>query len=286
MQNGIKTVMSARLKKVVKEHSITSASPLKGRLLVTMSCSSISICLFFCDAPLEHHKAVTLNLDTNAATELKDTILLANLSSGDMVAKDAVYHKHCLTGLFTRCRSSIRQKEPSVFNDKLSCEAMALAELVSYIEEMRQTEECIFKLSSIVNLYKTRLEQLGGAIAIMRAAALVRKEIFQNQYRFQGSLLDEQYDDNPSSLLALVQVILGGTNIENQKENNNNGKCSALSITLLLVFNAVKRSRKDTNAVRHNLDRETRLPLYHGLLVYFKTRKGELTEAYQCPMTE
>ena len=96
------------------------------------------------------------------ATELKDTILLAKLSSGDMVAKDAVYHKHCLTGLFTRHRSSIRQKESSVFDDKLSCEAMALAELVSYIEEMRQTDECIFKLSSIVNLYKTRLEQLGG----------------------------------------------------------------------------------------------------------------------------
>ena len=52
-----------------------------------------------------------------------------------MVEKDAVYHKHCLTGLFTRYRSSIRQKESSVFDDKLSCEAMALAELVSYIEE-------------------------------------------------------------------------------------------------------------------------------------------------------
>ena len=68
-----------------------------------MSCSSIPIC----DAPLEqdYHKAATLNLDTNVrkmATELKDTILLAKLSSGDMVARDAVYHKHCLTGLFTR----------------------------------------------------------------------------------------------------------------------------------------------------------------------------------------
>ena len=57
---------------------------------------------------------------------------------------------------------------------------------------------------------------------------------------------------------------------------NNNNICSALSITQLLVFNAVKRSRKDTNAVRHNLDRETRLPLYLGLLVHFKTRKSEI----------
>ena len=77
------------------------------------------------------------------ATELKDTIILAKLSPGDMVAKDVVYHKHCLTGLFTRYRSSIRQKKSSVFYDKLSCEAMALVELVSYIEEMRQIDECI-----------------------------------------------------------------------------------------------------------------------------------------------
>ena len=96
------------------------------------------------------------------ATELKDTILLAELSSGDMVAKYAVYHKHCLAGLFTWYRSSIHQNESSVFDDKLSCEAMALAELVSYIEEMRQIDEWILILSSIVHLYQTHLEQLGG----------------------------------------------------------------------------------------------------------------------------
>ena len=109
-----KTKVDRVRKKVAKEHSITSASPLKCRLRVTMSCS----CFFF-DAPLEqdYHKAATLDLDTNVckmATELKDTTLLAKLSSVDMVAKDAVYHKHCLTGLFTRYRSSIRQKESSV----------------------------------------------------------------------------------------------------------------------------------------------------------------------------
>ena len=55
----------------------------------------------------------TKKLDINVrkmATELKDTLLLAKLSSGDMIATDAVYHKHCLTGLFTKYRSSMRQK--------------------------------------------------------------------------------------------------------------------------------------------------------------------------------
>ena len=74
-----KTKVDRVRKKVAKEHSITSASPLKCRLRVTMSCSSIPIS-FFCDAPLEqdYHKAATLNLDTNVckmATELKDTVL-------------------------------------------------------------------------------------------------------------------------------------------------------------------------------------------------------------------
>ena len=65
------------------------------------------------------------------ANELQDTLLLAKLSSGDMIAMDAVYHKHCLTALFTRYRSSIRQKESSILDEKLTCEAIALAELIS-----------------------------------------------------------------------------------------------------------------------------------------------------------
>ena len=44
---------------------------------------------------------------------------------------------------------------------KLSFEAITLAELISYIEEIRETEESIIKLSSLVHLYKCNLEQLG-----------------------------------------------------------------------------------------------------------------------------
>ena len=40
----------------------------------------------------------------------------------------------------------------------------------------------------------------------------------------------------------------------------------------------MKRSRKSSNAVQHNLDRETRLPLYLGLLVHNKTRKRDLID--------
>ena len=95
--------------KVTKEQtSATSSSPLKGRLrgsfpsISHQGAEKIPMC-FFCDAPVEqdYHKAATKKLDINVrkmATELKDTLLLAKLSSGDMIATDAVYHKHCLTG--------------------------------------------------------------------------------------------------------------------------------------------------------------------------------------------
>ena len=169
-----KTKVDRVHKKVTKEQtSATSSSPLKGRLRGAFPSTShqgaekIPVC-FFCDAPVEqdYHKAATKKLDINVrkmATELKDTLLLAKLSSGDMIATDAVYHKHCLTGLFTRYRSSMRQKESSFGNSKLKCEAIALAELISYVEEIRQTKS-IIKLSDIVQLYKSRLEQLGGDI--------------------------------------------------------------------------------------------------------------------------
>jgi len=49
-------------------------------------------------------------------------------------------------------------------------------------------------------------------------------------------------------------------------------------LLLSLTFNAVKRSRKSSNAIRHNVDHETRLPLYLGLLVHNKTRKRDLID--------
>lgn len=93
-------------------------------------------------------------------------------------------------------------------------------------------------------LEATKRDHDSDAVILMRAAEIIRKEIFQTQYKFKGSLLDEQYDNNPSSLTALVHMVLGGTNIENQTENNRDVKSAALSITQLLVFNALKRSRK------------------------------------------
>ena len=63
---------------------------------------------------------------------------------------------------------------------KLSFEAITLAELISYIEEIRETEESIIKLSSLVHLYKSRLEQLGeGTSQRINATWLTEKLLVQ-----------------------------------------------------------------------------------------------------------
>ena len=106
---------------------------------------------------------------------------------------------------------------------------------------------------------------------------LVRKEIFQSKYHFKGSLCDDQYDNFPICLSALIGMILGGTNAK-QSTDDYEISTPASSITQLLVFNATKRGKKEARAVRHNPDRETVLPLYLGLLIHNKTRKRDLID--------
>ena len=115
------------------------------------------------------------------------------------------------------------------------------------------------------------------AIMLNRVAKLVRKEIFETNDHFNGSLCDEQYNCVPASLSALVSMILVDSN-EKKSTHYPENDSAASSITQLLVFNAMKRSRSNSVAVRHNLDCETTLPLYLGLLVHNKTRKRDLID--------
>jgi len=115
------------------------------------------------------------------------------------------------------------------------------------------------------------------AVMLMRVAKLIRKEVLEKKYHFNGSLCDKQYDDLPVSLAALVGMILGGSNV-GQSIDDNEVSTATSSITQLLVFNAVKRGRRESVAVRHNSDHETVLPLYLGLLIHNRTRKRDLID--------
>ena len=92
------------------------------------------------------------------------------------------------------------------------------------------------------------------AMKLMRVAKLVRKVIFETNYHFSGSLCDDQYNWQPTSLAALVRIILCDANT---KQIIYDLEIRPAATSQLLVFSATKQSRADSVAVRHNLDRET-----------------------------
>ena len=108
------------------------------------------------------HEASTFQVDKRvreSATIVEDTLLLGKLSMGDMVALEAKYHTKCLLALYNRARkfkAETSQNEPQ-------SSAIAFAELAMYIEETRLEANTapVFKLADLVQLYASRLEQLG-----------------------------------------------------------------------------------------------------------------------------
>ena len=129
----------------------------------------------------------------------------------------------------------------------------------------------------LVHTMLTACEPNPEAVMLKRVSTMIRKEIFERNYNFKGSLCDEEYKDLPPSLSTLVGMILGESSTS---QHDGTLKSNAVfSITQLLVFNTVKQ-RTDSLFVRHNLNRETALPLYIGLLIHNKTRKRDLIDNF------
>ena len=122
---------------------------------------------FFCDQraaqkdPL--HKASSFGMNSRVrrcALALQDHALIAKLSAGDMIAIDAMYHLSCLASLYKK--ESALYKEDNENDFIKQAKGIALAELVAYIEDTRETPEKppIFKLSDLAEMYNARMEQL------------------------------------------------------------------------------------------------------------------------------
>ena len=96
------------------------------------------------------------------ATILEDTALLGRLSTGDMVAQDAKYHKKCLSVLHNRVRKA-ESEGPKHNAKEREVSGIVFAELVLYIEEARLDQETaqVFKLANLAELYQSRMQQLG-----------------------------------------------------------------------------------------------------------------------------
>ena len=120
------------------------------------------------------------------------------------------------------------------------------------------------------------------ALHLAKAAQIVRREMFNTCNRFDDLFAQGcQESSVPLSLKALVQMILEGASIESQSQSQ---QCvpAALSISQLLLFNALKHPRRpsEISKTRHNLTCETPLPLYLSMKLHAETRKRELVDDF------
>lgn len=118
------------------------------------------------------------------------------------------------------------------------------------------------------------------AIHLVRAAQILRKDILQKDFAFDGTLkVGCEKEAVPESVLALIRMILRGPSIQSQKETSDTTTKVALSLSQLLMFNVKKSSKKgEKSKVRHDKRRETPLAIYTGLMIHAKTRKKGLIE--------
>ena len=120
------------------------------------------------------------------------------------------------------------------------------------------------------------------AMHLMRAAKVVRKEIFDSGFVFDGTFRANcQEEAVPPFLLALINMILGEEDIKDRNQLiHTTATKPALTIAQLMVFNSVEHARNvnASSSARHSRSRETPIPLYLCLKIHAVTRSRELVD--------
>ena len=90
------------------------------------------------------------------AIKIGDTKLLAKLSEGDMVAREACYHLRCMTKFTNTYRSFVKKNVDPDQQKQKKYESIALAEVMNFVEEGLQVNSGeaspFLKLSEIPNV--------------------------------------------------------------------------------------------------------------------------------------
>ena len=117
------------------------------------------------------------------------------------------------------------------------------------------------------------------AMLLAQTAAIVRRDMKQSKYTFQGSLEENcQTSSVPTSLLSLTNMLLFGANIKVNSELSAQPQAS-LTVAQLIQFNSTFRRQSDYQEKGyHSSNREPPLPLYLGLMIHAKTRKRGIVD--------
>ena len=101
------------------------------------------------------------------------------MGTTDLVAQNAKYHRNCLTELYNRERRA-QETTTSESSQEAEMRALALAELVSYIEESKDPElSPVFRLADLMKMYTNRLEQMGVILTNRPNSTRLKEKILQ-----------------------------------------------------------------------------------------------------------
>ena len=93
------------------------------------------------------------------ATKMNDSVILAKLSQGDMIAMKACYHAKCLSSYYNKSHAKERENK---CNSDAILNGIALAEIVAHIEERKdEAKITVFKLVDLIKMSCNRIEELG-----------------------------------------------------------------------------------------------------------------------------
>src|SRR6218665_2530513 len=123
----------------------------------------------------------------SCAEILKDHVLIAKLaqSMNDLIAFGAQYHPECLITIYKQAshvQTSPVQLDSEVLQVRVNSESLAFANVVSYMEDVRQDESTptVFRLSTLVDLYLEQLKLHGFQVENRVQSTRFKDRLLQN----------------------------------------------------------------------------------------------------------
>ena len=149
-------------------------------------------------------------------------------------------------------------------------------QIISQLSELRAYNEgeetfLTFECDVGVAVRKTYQDEFDSeTMHLARTAAVLRKDIVSVSTKFEGSFsAEDQANIVPSSMLMLVNMILYGNNIKEQRNDKSNTQ-AVLTILQLLLYNSKINTRKQILMLSTTRE-HANLPLVIGLGLYIHT---------------
>ena len=190
--------------KIKRKSTVTADSSLQAKK-AKRQVSDQNVCIFCDEEGNDLHQVLTLEVDRDVnemAVQMQDSQLIAKLAAGDMVAIEAKYHSRCMLAYkrkYTAYVKSCSEIETTT-NDDSAAEARTFAELISFMESSAEGGTLLFKLSSLHDLYVSRLRNLNVDKSVNKTC--LRNRIIEH---YHGAI--QEQTDGKNTVLVFNQGI-------------------------------------------------------------------------------